>query len=267
MDTEKYLELESDFMEYQSEAEGTIDEIKNEGRKHYDQSLYFIQTMQLMVSYVAENGYVDHEVKEIKAVITKLFHELGGAYSCLKNGYIHPTNHIMRSLFEQDLSIEYLYKDYDNRIDLYVNYKYIDLYKHMDGHDLSQDYIDDITEKYRRYYNDYFENRGSWFSKYLVNNLGGGSGSIRQLAKHLDREEEYNRTYGSLSAVSHASSSGDVLVSDGDRLMLKPHYNQNTENFTHFILLSSYKILFEILRDYEELRTMIGNFTINASDS
>ncbi|WP_054634848.1 DUF5677 domain-containing protein [Thalassobacillus sp. C254] len=202
---ERFQNLENEFLSYKTKIESIMKKVQEQGAEQYDEKIYFLKSFQLLLSFIAEKGVIDHEHEEVKNIFTKVYHDLGGIISCLEQGYQVAAIPLIRVLFETTVNVKFIYQDFDKRIKIYEEAKFIEQYKRMDKHDLPEEQKVYIRKNYKRVKNNYDEYK-SWYSKYFKQNFLKGtkkSANLRQLAKHVGMDMEYEELYGSFSLVSH----------------------------------------------------------------
>lgn len=252
MNEEQYRDLKIKFNKHKIEAQKPLKEIREQGQKEHKRVLDYLETMQLYYGFLGDYGYLKGEHEEIKIIITKIFHELGGVLACLRDGHIQASTHILRAIFELNLNVKYIYEDFGKNITLYSNYKYILQKDHSAGHGFSQNELNKIEQNYDAVKNDYYE-YNNWFGKDLeITTNGRYKRSLKQLASYFNELNLYKTLYGTLSAIAHASSGTHFLVVSDAGYQTKPYYSEEINHWAYIALHCSYEILSSILKEQLE---------------
>ncbi|MFC3745730.1 DUF5677 domain-containing protein [Paenibacillus sp. GCM10012306] len=133
-----------------------------------DTTLYLLLTYYYFLNYLADSSILDAEQGSY-LLASKASTDLFTIYNCLKNGCVHQASLIFRSLFETAVTTTFIYDDFKNRMQLFMDSKYIEKYLAIkrDSSIIPVSEHAEINRTYHRIKHKYIP-RSNWYSKLLL---------------------------------------------------------------------------------------------------
>ncbi|WP_240421806.1 DUF5677 domain-containing protein [Paenibacillus periandrae] len=200
----------------------------------YEEPLHLLLTYYYFLNYIADEGVLFGNHRGTLLLASKTITDLLGVYSCSKSGCIHQASTITRSLFETVVATKFIYLDYEQRIDLFYDFKYIEQHQRLqkDQTAIEAYMYEEIERKYQEIKFNY-NPKSSWYSKLLLKIIQSDprlrgkhrKATLRALCDAVDMNEDYDRIYSSLSLTVHGSPVLDHLFVENGNFTAAPVFN------------------------------------------
>lgn len=201
-------------------------------KKFYDQLLQFY----LFSSYLVDSKMFpdDNETESLRVLYARAAVTFNGIIICLSNGLLAESSVLLRSLFENKITVELiLQKDSLNRIKLFNDFRYVERYNNLKlnrellargvidedtlykTHD--KDRIKYIEQKYNDVKNNYHPKIPYQWAWKLFQFKNKRNPSMKDICKELGYEFDYVKIYSPLSISVHSSPLGEYSVTDPEK--------------------------------------------------
>lgn len=226
-------DVEDGFQLYIQDLELRFPEWLEGQAQENDTSLYLLLTYYYFLNYLADSSTLDAEQGSY-LLASKASTDLFAIYSCLRNGCVHQASLILRSLFETAVTTTFIYDDLENRMQLFMDSKYIEKYQAIkrDSSIIPESEHAEIIRMYRRIKHKYTP-RSSWYSKLLLSIIDEDAKlrskyrkpTFKALCEVVQMNDDYDRLYGSLSLTVHGSPVVDHLFVSKGNFTAAPVFN------------------------------------------
>ena len=239
-------DLEAELHEYIKKVEKGFASGLAKKRAKYQEFLNCILAFYFFTSFVTEKKIVSIEerLKPLMLLYSKSSMSLLGIYSCLMNGLAPEAAIILRSLFENLVTIEIITnEDVVDRLKLYSDYLYVTQWRHLEAKrklakegkgtqekfDSKFKKLNETTEgNFNRVRANYTDGKGklkNWNWKIFKSELGNRDPSIKFICSKLGRSEDYVSLYSSISELTHSSPLIAHVVTEGNVIFLTPKFS------------------------------------------
>ena len=206
----------------------------------------------VFMSYVIDQVDINAGPREPLIVYAKAAETLAGLETCIRNGFLNSASMVLRGLFETEITLALLTeKDTEQRSHLYAEYEKMGRWYDMKAHEelvqegaLNQvkfdtrfppERIKTITDDYDRVKINYHPTKPGtygWAWKIFATGLKSNNPSLKAIAKHLGRLQQYNVLYSVLSVIAHAGSIGRKAITSKDGMTSPgPIFDERTPQF------------------------------------
>jgi hypothetical protein len=224
----------------------------------FDDGLHLLLTYYYYMNYIADCGILSGSHQGTLLLASKTTSDLLGIYSCLKSGCVHQSSTLIRSLFETAVATKFIYVDYEKRVNLFYNFKYIEQYNRMlkDPTTIEVYKQAEIKRKYQQFKSDYIP-RSSWYCNLLLSIIEN-SPTLRRKHKRptlsalcdvIEMNEDYHRVYDSLSLTTHGSSVLDHLFVANGNFTAAPMFTKLIFTEASLAMNYAHKVISPILKE------------------
>jgi hypothetical protein len=247
-DVSELNEFKAELDDYIRKAQMDFYMTMDKKRVPYQGLLDRILSFYFVTSFVSEKKIVsiDERLKPLMLLYSKSSMSLLGIYSCLVNGLAPEAAIILRSLFENLITIEIITKeDVFNRLKLYSDYVYVAQWRHLEAKrklakerkwpqdkfnsEFEGELIDATKENFSRVRANYTDSKGKlkkWNWKIYKSELGNREVSIKFICHKLGRSEDYVSLYSTISELMHSSPLIEHVVTEGNVIFLTPKFSR-----------------------------------------
>lgn len=246
--------VKEEFEYYLSQVEKKFDSMLVKEKNLLDEHVYPVKELYLFINYLVDHNVFNRSHSGTKMFLAKTTSDLLAIYNCLNVGCPHQATQLVRSLFESDMNVQFIHGDFETRMELFYNHKYVQKYEKLNGNNngqLPQNEYVELERNYNRIQRDY-RPRSSWFTKHLEeiirsdNSLRNRRASLKTLSQVIGKEDFYNSIYATSSLATHGSSTLDHLFIDNGRFQSGPI---NDLNIIKPIIGSTLLFAIEILKE------------------
>ena len=232
-----------EFLPYNDNLIKSMNATFEEGRAKNANTLNYLRGYYIFVNFlVAEKDVFNDMPEGFKTLIAKGSLDLLGVHSTLSSGCLNQSISLIRSLFESNIYLTYINRDFEKLMSYYEGYTdFMKYHKWKDADEedreafgLSQQQIDNILQKYEPIKNNY-RKRGHWYDKPLVQDMKNHSAfrnwrnkrsSFKAMCIITNQEETYDMLYTSTSESVHGSSLiSTLLVNEQNNMSMAPKFD------------------------------------------
>lgn len=227
-------DVEEEFKRYILNIEQTFPKWLEEQNEEHDTALYLLLTYYYFLNYLADSEVLSHADQGSFLLASKTSTDVYAIYSCLKSGCVHQASIILRSLFETAVTTKFIYGDLKYRMELFLNYKYIE--KHLaikkDKRIIPANEHAEIGRMFEQIKHQY-NLKSSWYSKHLWGIMEQDSklkhkyrkANFKALCEVVEMNGDYDKLYGALSMTVHGSPVVDHLFVSKGNFTAAPVFN------------------------------------------
>lgn len=228
--------VEQEFKAYIEKIEAPFDRFLNKNKREIDAYANPLKTLYLYFNHLADKDFFNESHPGTKMIMAKTASDILAIYQCVNSGLPHQAAQLMRGLFETGLNVKFIHADFETRMDLFYDHRFVQRYEKIKENPeeyLSVPEFEELKQAYNRVKGDY-KPKSYWYTKLLQQllqadpSLAKKRPSLKSMSLLIGKEGLYNAIYSSGSLATHSSSALNHLFIAGGRHTSSPVYDLET---------------------------------------